>query len=611
MIDPTHSAPASPSPAAVLHLAALHTLAATGFASTSSAASLTLSSVLEKYLKLVATTCVERANSAGRNKVAAVDIVAALDDLGVRVGELVDWAEEVDEGRNAGHLGKDGLGGLEGEAILCFDHMVSEWLADELLGSTSSEYLHDGLSVDQSLARMRLVPEDELEPEQEQDSSADNVELEDDESMDIDRDQYENGKRMQDTNVKAGVNGDPESLVKTEPPDDIHQETELGRIPTLYPFVRHRSPDMSWLPPLPSATSNQTSTQGPITAANSTELALPNNISSGAPMPVPVPLPEAQSIADRYRRPIPYSSSQLSQAHPFHDPPKPSSPLTLPPAPTSLPNLISTYAAIANDPSIALRQIDVRRQASELLRHSIAPVDAYTPAPTLISPIPPVRASPIVPSHSEDMPAKLLPVNPRPNGLLSSLVHQIQSPHLPPALRERLTSLRPPVPLKRDDQLILYGDGVRGPDEGVLLKAKGKHVEEGSVQEIYLRQTWDSGPRGMEKWSRGRLPTGRKVVQSKEGELLPREEEGKRKEREQTKEAKVRLKLPSFGSGEGLIPPPSQTPVEQGKAASSSPGMSPGAGGAANGGTSPGIRLKLGGNKLTTPVSERPPPIQT
>ncbi|WVQ97723.1 hypothetical protein IAU59_004837 [Kwoniella sp. CBS 9459] len=579
----------SASPAAVLHLAALHTLAATGFASTSSAASLTLSSVLEKYLKLVATACVERANSAGRNKVAAVDIVTALDDLGVRVGELVDWAEEVDEGRSAGHLGKDGLGGLE-------------------------EYLHDGLSVDQSLARMRLVPEDELDVQQgasDDDDTNANVEQTDDEPMDMD------GDDGSDQDVKgsgiAGQAGESEmpSRVKDEPPDLVRDEG----ISEPYRFLRHKSPDMSWLPPLPSTStsaSNQSSTQ---TTTNTTT----TSAQAAAVLPVPTatatattesesaPLAEPQSIADRYRRSIPYASSQLSQAHPFHDPPKPSTQaVPLPRSPSSLPSLISTYAAIANDPSIALRQIDVRRQASELLRHSIAPVDAYTPAPTLVSYIPPVRASPIVPAHSDDMPAKLLPVNPRPNGLLSSLVHQIQSPHLPPALRERLTSLRPPVPLKRDEQPILYGDGVRGPDDGVLLKAKGKHFEEGSVQEIYLRQTWDSGPRGMEKWSRGRLPTGRKVVQSKEGELLPREEEGKRKEKEQPKEAKVRLKLPSFGSGEGLIPPPPQTPGETAARTSTSPGLSPGL----NGGTSLGIKIKLGG-KLATPVNEEAPRLQT
>ncbi|WVF70169.1 hypothetical protein IAT40_004957 [Kwoniella sp. CBS 6097] len=583
MTDSSHSASESTSaasPAAVLHLAALHTLAATGFASTSSAASLTLSSVLEKYLKLVATTCVERANSAGRNKVAAVDIVTALDDLGVRVGELADWAEEVDEGRKAGHLGNDGLGAL-------------------------GEYLHDGLSVDQSVARMRLVPEDELGLEQE--SSEDEDQL--DEAMEVDRDEDD---------IQSGkfgvVNGDVDKVhghdraddatakVKEEPPDSIEDQGDTDP----HRFFRHKSPDMSWLPPLPSATSKQSSSHIITTTAPEAVLPYADAASSSS---TAAPLAETQSIADRYRRPVPYSSSQLSQAHPFHDPPKPSSRPTEPPAPTSLPSLISTYAAIANDPSIALRQIDVRRQASELLRHSIAPVDAYTPTPTLVSPIPPVRISPIVPSHSDDMPAKLLPVNPRPNGLLSSLVHQIQSPHLPPALRERLTSLRPPVPLKRDDQLILYGDGVRGPDEGVLLKAKGKHVEEGSVQEIYLRQTWDSGPRGMEKWSRGRLPTGRKVVQSKEGELLPREEEGKKKEREQTKEAKVRLKLPSFGSGEGLVPPP-QTPGDQATGMSTSPGASPGSGTGVNGGVSPGIKLKLGG-RLTTPVSEEPPQLQT
>jgi histone H3/H4 len=88
----------SASPDAVLHLAALHTLASAGFASTSRAASLTLSGVLERYLQLVASKCAAHAALAGRSKVAAIDVVDALDGLGVGgLAELQEWTADLDK----------------------------------------------------------------------------------------------------------------------------------------------------------------------------------------------------------------------------------------------------------------------------------------------------------------------------------------------------------------------------------------------------------------------------------------------------------------------------------------------------------------------------------
>ena len=71
---------------------------------------------------------------------------------------------------------------------------------------------------------------------------------------------------------------------------------------------------------------------------------------------------------------------------------------------------------------------------------------------------------------------------------------------------------------------ILYGEPVRGADDAALAKARGK--QSNPEDEAFLRATWDSGPKGIEKWSQGRLPTGRKVVQSGVGEEKPREPEG-------------------------------------------------------------------------------------
>ncbi|KAK8846677.1 hypothetical protein IAR55_005764 [Kwoniella newhampshirensis] len=519
----------TPSPDAVLHLAALHTLAATGFASTSQAASMTLSSVMAKYLRLVSTACVERASLAGRSKVAAVDVVDALDELGVQVGELYDWAQ----GEGQVSFEKEGLVGLE-------------------------NYVNQGLAVDEGIAHLKLVPKAELDDEEE--------------------------------TISEDVTMDEDVHVKTESEQDLEVEEKVTGF-----VYRPSSPDLSWLPPMP--TSDHTTSCQPTEPSSSTETTADTPATASAP---------PQSVADRYRRPISYASSQLSQSHPFVDPPRPSITTPLPPAPSSLSNLIDTYQAIAQDPSVALRQTDLRRQATDLLRNFIAPVDSFSPKDTLVTPIPPVRATPIVPSHSDVLPQKLLPVNPRPTGILSSLVHQIQSPHLPPPLRERLTSLRPPIAQVRDGNPILYGEPVRGPDDAALLKAIGKHVDvegEGNAQAYaYLQQTWDSGPKGVEKFSKGRLPTGKKVIMSKEGESVPRMSEETKREREEAQ--KVKLRLPIVGGG--LSPGAATMPTTVGG------GGGGGTGEGTNGSVSPGggmvMKIKLAAPKKDQGQSVSPAP---
>ncbi|CAD6585809.1 MAG: hypothetical protein TREMPRED_004243 [Tremellales sp. Tagirdzhanova-0007] len=422
----------STSPDAVLHLAALHTLAQAGFASTSRAASLVLSSTVSRYIRLVGLACVEHANLAGRSKVAAIDVVEALDALGVGgVGDLHEWAV-----------------GLDKEVVFSGHFNRPE-------GTRGS---------DKGLVEMRLVHDDERG----------SFELDGDlEQMDVD-----------------------EQELKPDLPDDAF-ELDLRLTPS----------DLSWLPPLPGHTP-------PLDVPPSLNTDGSTTISS-------IP---ALSIAERYRRATPYSQSQVSQAHPFIDVPHFPNPTALRPPSSSFSSLISTYEATASDPSIALRQTPLRQQAAELLRRSIATADPYSPIDTLVSAIQPPRSTPIVPSHSDILPQHLIPLDPDPTGLLASLVHQIHSPNLPPALRERLTSLRPPQPQVRDGMPILYGEPMRGGDDASLARARGKQPK--SEDEAWLRATWDSGPRGIEKWGRGRLPTGRKVVQSGIGEDKPREPEG-------------------------------------------------------------------------------------
>ncbi|GFZ49029.1 hypothetical protein JCM24511_06779 [Saitozyma sp. JCM 24511] len=475
---------ASASPEAILHLATLHLLAQAGFASTSRAASLTLSTATEKYLRLVASACTERAGLAGRNKVAAGDVLATLEDLGEGVESLWEWV--VDQPVVLFEGGTDGL----------------------------QEHLDEGRGVEEALAEMRLVPETTDDDESMEEASEDEEDLEaDTDRMDIDA----------DADVKP------------------HLQIELKPDPS------------TWLPPLPGE------------YAPAPDIVLPQS-HQAAPT----------STADKYRRAIPFAGSLLS-SKPFEDPPTPSSPVLLPPPTSSFPSLLGTYQAIASEPSVSLRQTDLRRQATEILRRSVASAEQFSPSDTLIFPLPGPRVSPIIPSHSDTQTTShLLPVNPDRSGMLSSLVHQMHSPHLPPKLRERLTSLRPPLPQTRngakDGEPIFYGDPVRGPDQAALNKAKGKPTD--PSEERFLRYTWDTGPRGADKFGKGKLPTGKKVVKSGQGENVPREPET-------TRTLKFRL-------GDATSP--------------AGPSGSPGATSPAT----PGIRLKLGKRDSTEGVPPAP-----
>lgn len=305
------------------------------------------------------------------------------------------------------------------------------------------------------------------------------------------------------------------------------------------------APDpLSWLPPLPGSNGDLAAEPGEVAgrprAAAATAQAGP------------------RSLAERYRTPIPFESSILA-GRAFADPPEPAKPFAIPPKTSSLPALLEAYKAIQSEPTVSLRQTDIRRQEVELLRRSIAPPDQFLPSDTLsasLTALPLPRTPVVVPSYNitdPDKPVAPVPVNTNPTGLLASLARQIQSPYLPPSLRARLTTVRPPQPLMRDGQPILYGEPIRAPDKAALDKARGRPVD--PADEQYLRATWDAGPKGMEKWTRAELPSGKKVIASGEGEDVPRQPGGK------SSTAPVRLRLrgdvsPGVGAGPGQATSP-------------------------------------------------------
>lgn len=344
-------------------------------------------------------------------------------------------------------------------------------------------YLRDGLSISDGVERRFVLVEE----------SEDEDLLDEEEEEDVE----------EEWNPEAEVGSDAE-----QPKDevmDVDGRNELLTPPPSPPprrvSYRPRSPDMSWLPPLPTA-----------------DVQVVDAGTGAADVPDTTPAP--QSIADRYRRPVAYRNSQLAETREFDEPPKPATSPEVPPAPSSFSSLVKTYEATLTEPSVALRQTDGRRQAADLLRLTVGNPDKFSTKDTLFQALPPPHVSPIVPSHSDVLPTRLLPVNPNQGGVISSLVHQIRTPFLPPTLRERLTSLRPPQAQMNDNKPVLFGEPIRGADDAALAKARGKAT--GEEVQAFFRATWDSGPHGSEKWTRGRLPSGRKVVKAVEGAVAPR-----------------------------------------------------------------------------------------
>jgi len=302
---------------------------------------------------------------------------------------------------------------------------------------------------------------------------------------------------------------DLQSEVKDEQMDvDSDSDVDTKEDIITRPKLRFPSPDFSWLPPIP----NLSVIQPPEPDSPSTSTRPRLGVES-------VTVPSA--IIDRYRTRIPFTSSSLT-AQTTYNAPISSSIIRLPPGTTSLPDLISTYADTKGETSVAIRPNGYRFQALDLLRRQIATPDAYSPHDILAvkGTVAGPRFTPIaVPSH---------PVanNPEQAGILSRLLHSIQSANLPSELRERLTSLRPPLAQKRDGQPLTYGPGLRGADESTLLRAQGKEVTKDEGVNFHYA-TWDSGPRGLEKFSRPNLPRGKKVIKYVEGEDIPRQEKRK------------------------------------------------------------------------------------
>ena len=92
-LSPHHCYKMEDGTSALLESVTLKTLHAYNFSRTSSEASHVLTDLLSRYISLLAATCAQYAEHAGRSYVSPADIVSSLEELGVSVDELKDYCE--------------------------------------------------------------------------------------------------------------------------------------------------------------------------------------------------------------------------------------------------------------------------------------------------------------------------------------------------------------------------------------------------------------------------------------------------------------------------------------------------------------------------------------
>ena len=319
--------------------------------------------------------------------------------------------------------------------------------------------------------------------------------------------------------------------------------------------VRVGSPDMSWLPPLP--TTSDEPAYVPTAQASTSTFDFPKS-SASAPTfnhlaggTKDDELTGPSSLYAKFLTPIPFAKSQLADS--FIDPAD-AGPLTKPvweepPQQSTLPSLLKAYEALKNEGSVSLAQTPMRVQVGDLLKRVICPPDFDAAPDTLVYPLPGPKMPLGMPSYSRPadaaagevspdaasggkgvLPEPRIPINPQPDGVLARLVREVRSPYLPPSFRDRMLNISPPPALlAKDGTPILYGDPVRGPDRAALEVTRGKPApapEEGA--EEYYRYTYDPGPMGVEKWGRKLdiktmgQERGRRIEASAVGEEVPR-----------------------------------------------------------------------------------------
>ncbi|KAG5635122.1 hypothetical protein H0H81_012382 [Sphagnurus paluster] len=479
----------------ILESATHRTLHAHAFSRSSSQASLVLTDLLARYLALLSSTCAKYATHAGRTRLSVYDALGALEDLGLSVPELTEYA--TGEGKE---------------------------LARYAVWST------------------RLgVPYTEPEPEPEEELVEDE---EGDEEMPMSPSSnppspLHRRKRPRTADwdppdhIPDFLPPFPATATTTAPTPAPQPVAEPTPAPTPAPDTNG---DLAQTPTVQTpAVDSPASTQPlfdlptPVTAPTATVTAPDKPLPAPAPAPAPAPTPTVTSAsASDYLVQVPYSQSSLSQVAEWHlpsapPPPRPTTTTTGAPAAPRVPMLATEPALFAAYHHILTHPPSTNAQAT-LARHRVAmallaqtqSLPRWDPPDTLfgsIGPCPP-RVASIGPTYAmpvsgaggggggEAKEFKFPPTLPRAIAAterIAPLVTQqgsripdLARSVLPPTILSRTSRLTHPPPLQRGSKLLVYGTGVPAPwnanalppgDGPVPAKAKEKEKEKDEERE--------------------------------------------------------------------------------------------------------------------------------
>ncbi|GJJ13966.1 hypothetical protein Clacol_008223 [Clathrus columnatus] len=556
----------------VLHTTTTRALHAHNFSKTSTRATYILTNILSRYLILLSETCARHAQHAGRTGITVREAVSALEEIGVDIDELREYAEG------------------EVEDLLRYTAQTAK-RAEELAEIKSA--IRDGSYYDPS-NDIPLV----YAPFDEEDISDDEAA-----NQPIKTEEYpeyylqpltrnaENKDIFDVEHLASSVFPilSPEEPGSQSPP---HKRTRLPSnsdlpdyIPNFFPpfpidpqipnssLPRELTPPMPTLVALQQNTKDHPSSQPVESRTQVSEFR--NDFKSHLPVRQPSPaLPASTSTTSSYLTNIPYEQSSLANT-PEWRLPKAAAPVTLTSSSSSISALLSSYSYLQ---SSSLSAVDVL--SPNPLRHGLSMMlvglssRAYSPAATLFGSSVVNTCGPI-PRRAAPLPAQAIPLDKNGKPIISSSIHTLPLPPpewharsvagpiayaeptttqgsripllargtLPHSVLTKSTRLVAPSPLERTGQKLFYGppipahwnSGTVGEHKAPRGKDKDEDNEEVTkvLADAHLLAAWDYDPKdfrvGLPMARRG-SKVGNPVFTSGNGPSLPTTLKRKRSE---------------------------------------------------------------------------------
>ncbi|EJU00218.1 hypothetical protein DACRYDRAFT_16786 [Dacryopinax primogenitus] len=445
-----------------LHHAVLSTFAAEGFQKSSSNALEAATDILQRYMKLLARSCVQQAENAGRSGVSWFDVVGAVEEMGTELRELMEWAE---------------VEGRVDRRVVNEEDLLQEWD-----GHVEHGLYHDPTD---NIPFIYGIP---LTPESAAPTPSSSV--------------------LSSPTPSPKPEHIPLSPVSLSPPSSPPPRRIKWEPPSYVP---------DFLPPLPGVVVQEPEPEVEINGTNAEAddfddlFALPHELEEKKPSVAPPTAPTPQPIAS-FTIPTPFAASA------YADLPRsllPSSPRTTPPPePQAMNPLFISAMQILRTDTHGAASLPVSPPAAHALsglisgiasRRYDAPDTLFggtdspfarhaAPTPTHVVPHNPDSRLPLPPATTKSLCLTRAPATPEPP-YLCPMFPTLTQAVLPLPIYTRLERVPPPPLLQNNDQF-LYGPPRPALWNGHAHAPVGANGEkEPRVEEATLRATWEVNSR--------------------------------------------------------------------------------------------------------------------